>query len=38
MIGEDATVINIQFMHVFIKLTLPLSLINGLLKAKNKIL
>ena len=30
MIGENATVINIQFLHVFTKLTLPPSLIYGL--------
>ena len=30
MIGENATVINIEFMHAFIKLTLPLSLMYGL--------
>ena len=30
MIGENATVINKQFFHVFIKLTVPQSLIYGL--------
>ena len=38
MIGENATVINIQYVHVFIKLTLPQSLIYGFQRQKNKIL
>ena len=34
MIGENATVMNMQFVHVFIKLTLPPSLIHGLERQK----
>ena len=37
MIGENASVINIHFMHVFfIKLTLPPFLIDGLQKQRIK--
>ena len=34
MIGENATLINIQFVHVFIKLTLPWSLLYRLQRQK----
>ena len=34
MIRENATVINIQFVHIFIKLALPPSLIYGLYRQK----
>ena len=34
MIGENATLINIQFVHVFIKLTLPRSLLYRLQRQK----
>ena len=39
MIGENAALLNIQFLQVFIKLALPPSLPNiWIVKAKNEIL